>query len=714
MKYRHFPAAKAAIPFLCTVSILPINAQDVFNPLVLDETLVTDDRVEGPDAEAGVPTQVTAYRTDTPLRDVPHSITVMTAEQIQQQGLDSIGDVVDYTPGVNTSQGEGHRDAVVFRGVRSTADFFADGVRDDVQYFRSLYNVEQVEVIKGPNALTFGRGGVGGVLNRSFKRAEVGENFHQQQASIDTFGAYGAQIDSNLSLNEWSAFRLNAHYDQLENHRDLYDGERFGVNPTFTFNLGADTDLRFSYEYADHDRFIDRGIPSFNGSVAENLSDLTFGDSELNYNNLEAHVFRVALEHRFNEDWTGRVNAFYGTYDKVYSNYYSSDYDGADQVEIDGYIDRTDRQRFATSGDVVGEFFTGPLKHKVLLGAEYAHTSSDQDRYNNVWAEETDSSPDQRFFDISNGYSLRNGVFKDGAGNVLGTGSFTSLADDTETTINVVSAFIQDEIAVSEHLDLIVGARFDRFDIEVYDNETSSSLSSLDQRVTPRFGVVFKPVEPVSIYGSYSETFLPASGEQYTDLVDGSGNPVSDLDPNTSSNIEIGAKWNLSDDLAFSLAGFRILQTNVSNGAVPGTVERVDSEIFGGEAELKGRVSDQWFVSLGYSFLEGENTETGAGLRELPKHTFSLWNNFQVTDKLSLGLGVIYQDESFVDNAATIELPSYTRVDAAARYQFTDDFGVQLNVENLFDKDYYPNAHNNDNISVGAPINARLTFNTRF
>ncbi len=694
-----------------TAPFFSAQGQDAFNPLVLDELLVTDTFDNEISVETDNSNQVTSFRTDTVLRDVPQSVTVLTAEQIQKQGIDSIADVVDYTPGVNNSQGEGHRDAIVLRGVRSTADFFADGVRDDVQYYRSLYNVDQVEVIKGPNALTFGRGGIGGVLNRSFKHAVVGETFNQIQTSVDTFGAYGAQLDSNLSLSESAAFRLNAHFDHLNNHRDLFDGDRFGVNPTFTFMLGEDTSLRLSYEYADHERFIDRGIPNINGGVAQQLSSFTFGDSELNFNDLEAHTFRIALDHKFSDNWKGRLNAFYGTYDKVYSNYFSSDFDGANQVEFDGYIDSTDRQRFSISGDLVGEFSTGSVEHKVLLGAEFGYTTSDQDRLNNVWASNGD---DQQFFDISNGFSLTNGVIRDGNGTILDTGTFTDVNDDTETDINVYSVFVQDEIAISKKLDLVLGARFDSIDIEVLDNETGTTLRSIDNEFTPRLGLIFKPIETLSFYGTYSETFLPASGEQFTDLVDGSGNPVNDLEPNTSSNLEFGTKWDIDEDLSLSLAGFRIIQSNVANGAIPGTVERIDSEVYGAEAQFKGQITDQWFMSLGYTYLEGENRETGTGLRELPQHGVSLWNNFQVNDKLSFGLGMIYQDDSFVDNATTIELPSFVRFDAAARYDFNENFGVQVNVENVLDRDYFPSSHNNDNITVGAPLNARISFVGRF
>jgi len=163
--------------------------------------------------------QINALKTPTPIRDVPQSLTLVTDEQIRLRGFDSIGDIIDYTPGVNTSQGEGHRDAIVFRGVRSTADFFIDGVRDDVQYYRPLYNLEQVEILRGPNALLFGRGGTGGILNRVTKKGVIGTSFTNLRASIDSFGGYSAWLDSNFGDGGPVAFRVNAMYEKLDNHR---------------------------------------------------------------------------------------------------------------------------------------------------------------------------------------------------------------------------------------------------------------------------------------------------------------------------------------------------------------------------------------------------------------------------------------------------------------------------------------------------------------
>ena len=171
----------------------------------------------------------------------------------------------------------------MFRGVRSTADFFQDGLRDDVQYYRSLYNVEQVEILRGPNALLFGRGGTGGIINRVSKKAVIGKDFRNLDLGTDTFGAFDLAADVNLSTGTNSALRLNLHTDSLANHRDFYEGERFGINPTLRVVLDDQTTVDLSYEYADHERFIDRGIPTLNGVPAEGLKDIVFGEEASKY-----------------------------------------------------------------------------------------------------------------------------------------------------------------------------------------------------------------------------------------------------------------------------------------------------------------------------------------------------------------------------------------------------------------------------------------------
>ena len=662
--------------------------------------------------------QLNALKSPTPIIDVPQSLSITTADQITRQGFDSVGDIVLYTPGVTNSQGEGHRDSVVFRGVRSTADFFVDGVRDDVEYYRGLYNLEQVEILRGPNALLFGRGGTGGVLNRVTKKGVVGETFTGYRASVDTFGAFDVWADLNLATSDTSALRINAAYENLNNHRDLFDGEQFSINPTFRAEIGSSTTIDLSYEYVDHERFIDRGIPTDDsGDPVRALRRVTFGDAENNFTTFTAHVLRGTIQHSFSDSLKGNFTASYGDYDKAYSNFFPVGYDqAANTVAIDGYIDTNQRQNLVLSGNLIGEFATGGIGHTLIVGGEYIDTSNNNDRFNSVFdtAVADGRRADVEIFSATRPFPLRGGVGTLADGRTTNV-AFTALNDDTAADLSVFSAYLQDEVKLADWLRVVIGARFDSFEITVRDNRNGTVRTRKDEEITPRLGLIVKPQENLSLYTSYSETFLPRSGDQFADI-----NPPADaLDPDTFSNLEAGVKWDIVPGLALTGAVFQIEQSSPQvSDADPDTLDVIDSKIRGFEAQLQGQVTDWWFLSAGYSYLDGEQQgrtgPTGRRLRELPEHMFSIWNNFQATDRLGFGLGLTAQDDSFADNGNTATMPAYARIDAAAFYDVSDNLRVQINVENLLDELYFPNAHSANELTVAPPLNARFTISGRF
>ncbi|MDF1656742.1 MAG: TonB-dependent siderophore receptor [Verrucomicrobiales bacterium] len=695
----------------------PVPEPIVIEPETIDEPLIISD--------------VNVLRTGTPILDLPRSVSVFSEQRIEDQGIRNIGEIVDYTPGVNTSQGEGHRDSIVFRGQpRSTADFFIDGVRDDVQYYRGLYNIEQVEILRGPSALVFGRGGTGGILNRVTKKPVIGGNFTNYDITVDTFGGNLTQFDWNQTLGDTStesigkggkhlveepvsAFRLNGFYEYLNNHRDFYDGNRVGVNPTLALQIAPDTRLDLSYEYNNHERFIDRGIPTgANGLPVTALAGIVFGDPEQNFSEFESHAIRASLSHDFSDTWKGRLTAFYGDYEKTYQNFYASGYNQAtDQVTIDGYIDNTFRENFVLSGDLVGEFETGFIEHKVLIGGEYSNTSSDQNRFNSFW---DTTMADTEVFNASN-FRLQNGAAINSAGNLATNNFNVDLNDDTRVNIDTYSIFLQDEIALSDHLDLVLGARFDSFDIEVFNAVNGQTRTRRDEEISPRLGLIIKPVESVSIYGSFSESFLPRSGEQFANI-NGNNNA---LDPDTFTNMEVGVKWDIQPDFSFRTAVFEIEQSSpqVADND-PATFDVIDTVTSGFEAELVGNLTDRWFISTGYTYLDADQVNrtgpNGLRPREVPKHSFSVWNQYAVTERLGFALGVIFQDDSFADNGNTAVLPDYTRVDAAAFYRLSERYRLQVNIENLFDTEYFPNSHSTHQVTVGRPINAAVSIRGTF
>ena len=673
--------------------------------------------------------QVNALKSPTPIIDVPQSLSIITANQITNQGFDSVGDIINYIPGVTNSQGEGHRDSVVFRGVRSTSDFFVDGVRDDVQYYRSLYNIDQVEILRGANALLFGRGGTGGLVNRVTKKGQIGEDFTGYKAAIDTFGAFAAEIDSNFAASDTSAFRINAIYESLNNHRDFYDGDRIAFNPTVRFELSPSSTVDLSYEYIDNERFIDRGIPindlaGGDFQPVEAFENIVFGDPELNTAEAKAHILRATLTQNFSDNFKGVFNATYSDFDKLYQNFYSQDLRSLTTdrtsgiVRLDGYVDTTQRKSFNISGNLIGEYATGGIEHTIVTGIEYRGTSNNNDRFNPEFPFGADGIGDDREdFIIARPLNLSGGSGVDSDDNVF-TVTFTGLNDQTESDIKVFSAFIQDEIAVSDNFDIILGGRFDSFDMSTDDiGRNTYGLSRTDEKFSPRAGLVFKPQENISVYGSYSQSFLPRTGEQFAGLRRSSpGSVQSDiLSPDEFENLEAGLKWDLIDGLSFTASVFKNESMRASRADINADETEVQGlSVDGFELQLEGEVTDRLYVRAGYANLTGETSNGGVTPRELPKKTFSIWTNYRVTDKFGFGLGATHQGEALTGNGSATFLPAFTRFDAAAYYDVNDTFRVQINVENLTDTLYFPSSHSTHQATVGVPLNARISVSGRF
>ncbi|MGV6820791.1 MAG: TonB-dependent receptor [Parvularcula sp.] len=661
--------------------------------------------------------KVNAVKTPTPIIDVPQSLSIVTKEQIKDQAFGNIGDLLRYTPGLSVSQGEGHRDAIIIRGNQSTADFFIDGVRDDVQYFRPLYNIEQVEILRGANALLFGRGGGGGVINRVTKTAKLGEHFQSITASADSFGAYLAEGDVNFATGDRSAVRLNGFVERLDNHRDTYEGDRYGINPTLTLELGPETQMIVSYEYLNDDRTVDRGVPSVPVAGGPDkpltgFSDVFFG-SDQNLTTLEANILRTRLDHGFNDHFRGNLTLQYADYDKLYQNIYVAGFDNSvspAQITYDGYQDTTQRENLIAQANLVGEFDTGRLSHTLLIGVERGSQDTTNARNDSLFA---DSNDDKITVDF-------NGVA------TIPAFTFGTPARNRASDARFTSAYVQDQIDISDQFKIILGGRFDRFDIDVTDIQNAAQFSRTDEEVTPRLGAIYKPANNLSLYASYSETFLPRSGEQFLTLNLSSAN----TDPQFYKNKEVGVKWDINSDLSLTSALFELEQESFTtvDPADPANLIVVDGSVTKGlEVQLSGHLTDRWYMSTGYSYLDGKvkdlsvsGTNIGVGgfdgnrTRQTPEHMLSMWNMVEINPSLTGGIGFTHQSEMFVREDNAVEIPSYTRVDAALFYDFDDNSRIQLNIENLLDKDYFPDAHSNDNISTGEPLNARVTFSRLF
>jgi catecholate siderophore receptor len=660
--------------------------------------------------------QVNSLKPPVPILDVPQSVSVITDEEIKNQGFREIGDIILYTPGVNTSQGEGHRDAVVFRGVRSTADFYQDGVRDDVQYYRSLYNVEQLEILRGPNALLFGRGGTGGLINRVSKKAEIGEAFGSIDFGADSFGAADLAVDANFATSDSTAVRLNLHTDSLANHRDFYEGERYGINPTVKIQVDDATTIDLSYEYADHERFIDRGIPTANNKPVESLKDVVFGVEGLNLQTLEASILRGSLAHDYSDSGKFNMSITSSDFKKMYKNLYAAGYDAeANTVKLDGYLDPTERQNLIVSANVVNEFSNGSTSGTVLVGLEFVDTDNKNYRYNTFFnnraGKDAGEPTDQQIFNITRPLNIA----KTSKGLDSTVDYTTDLKSSSESDLTVTSFYLQGDIDFSDSWKMIIGGRLDNFDITVTDVKKSQDQSRKDDMFSPRLGVIYKPADNMSLYVSYSESFLPRSGEQYKKL-DASG---AALDPDVYKNTEFGYKYDINDALTFTAAIFDSESTRAEKDNETGEMNEIRGlEVEGYEVELSGVIDDQNNLTFGYTSLDGVTSKGTKQPRELPNQMLSLWYSYQATETFGFGLGVTHQAESFIKDTANGStgpaLPDYTRVDFALHINASDNDVVRVHIENLTDELYFPHSHSTHQASVGESLSARVSYSRRF
>lgn len=651
------------------------------------------------------PSTSSAMRTDTALIDVPQTVQVVSREQLEDQAQHSLGEALRYVPGTTVGQGEGNRDQVTIRGQNTTADFFLDGVRDDVQYFRSLYNVETVEVLKGPSALAFGRGGGGGVINRVMKTPDSGRFFAAADASVSSFGAWETAVDLNAPVAADSAVRVNAFRERLQNHRDVFAGDRYGLNPQLSIELDERWRLGISYEQVHDDRVTDRGVPSLaclqpcTPGPLPGYRDTFFGVPGVNRMGLDAHIGKVRLDGELAPGLRWNSSVLYGRYDKYYTNVYAS---GAatslsGTVPLAAYTDKTDRENLIAQTNLVWDFRLGGVDHKFLFGLEAGQQDTASQRRDGVLSVRSLNLANISYPSVT----------------------FPAATRDTVSAVRFRSAFVQDQVSLGQHLELVLGVRFDRFALAGTDlmPNPDRAFGRVDEQSSPRFGLVYKPRENLSFYASRSQSFLPRSGDQFLSL----SVVQQNLAPEKFTNHEVGAKWNPAPDLAATLALFQLDRTNATtpDPANPTTTINIGAtRTRGVELGLAGRLTDRWQVSGGYAFQQARLRGNGAVvLAQVPEQQFSLWNRYDFNDGFGVGMGLVYQSSQYAairTSASVTRLPSFARVDVAVFRQLTERVRLQANIENLLNRTYFADAHNNNNLSTGAPLNGRLTLHMAF
>ena len=644
-----------------------------------------------------------SLKTSIPLSDVPQSVSVVTHDLIRDQSMQNMADVVRYVPGITMAQGEGHRDAPVIRGNSTTADFYVNGVRDDVQYLRDLYNVERVEAVKGANALTFGRGGGGGVINRVTKEAQF---YPIREISLQG-GAYGNKrfsTDLGHSFNDKLAFRLNGMYENSDSFRRNVNLERYGVSPNLIYKPNDTTQLRVGYEHFDDGRTVDRGIPSFAGRPSAADRRTFFGNPNISFATAGVNLGSVTLEHQAGA-MNIRNHTLVGDYDKFYQNILPGAVNADSTLaSLSGYSNATQRRNLFNQTDVTGTVFTGRLRHTLLIGAELGRQHSDNFR-NTAYFGNTATTINVPFANPT----------------IDSPVTFRQSATDADNfaTNHVSAVYVQDQVEVTRWLQVVGGVRYDYFNIDFHNNRTAENLSRSDNMVSPRAGLVLKPISTLSLYTSYSVSYLPSSGDQFSSLTA----TTQTLKPEKFSNYEVGAKWDANRALSFNAAVYRLDRTNTTardpnNPAI--TVQTGSQRTKGFEAGVNGNVMRKWRIVGGYAYQDAYITNAttaaaaGAKVGLVPHHTFSLWNHYSVWSRFSAGLGVISSASMFTGVDNTVRLPQFTRADLAAFYSISETIRLQANVENLFDRTYYATAQGNNNIMPGYARTVRLGLVARF
>ena len=705
-------AAIAALASACVAG--DVRAQSATpSGTVLPEITVHEqaERADGPVQGYRANRSSTFTRTDTPLKEVPASVSVVPAELMKDAAMQSMGDVFRYVPGVLMHQGEGNRDQIILRGTSTTADFFVDGVRDDAQVFRDLYNLERVEILKGPGGMAFGRGGAGGVVNRVTKRPVFGPI---NEASV-TYGSWNqlrATVDVGNKMGEAAAWRLNAMVENADSFRNGASMERYAFNPTATFALGTSTALTVGYEHLRDERTADRGFPSFNGAPLNADPGRFFGNTEQSHARSVVDGLYATLDHEFGGGWQLKNTFRITHYDKYYQNVYPGGaVTAANTLTLAAYNNLNPRTNIFNQTDLTKKLNAWGFEHTLLIGTEFGRQDSTNLRNTGFFGAATALT-----VPVANPFGVATSFRPNG----------TDANNNAKADISAV--YLQDQIAFSGQWKAIVGVRYDHFQVKFDDRRALTppvDLSRPDNAVSPRAGLIWTPTAAQTYYASYSYAFLP-SAEQL-----GLAAGVANLEPEKAKNYEVGARLDLLPKLTLSAALVRTDRDNVrvTDPANPGLfikTGQLRSEGF--EVGLQGEVTRWWQVYGGFSNLDarvqkpftsgtapGATIAAGNKLALTPEHTFSLWNRFVFATGWGAGLGLIRQSSSFAAVDNTVTLPAFSRVDGALYYTFNDGkTRLAFNMENIADKKYFPTVDGNNNISPGAPRNTRITLSTAF
>jgi catecholate siderophore receptor len=459
------------------------------------------------------------------------------------------------------------------------------------------------------------------------------------------------------------------------------------------------------YEYFTDHRTVDRGVPSFGGRPLGADIATFFGDPAASQSDVRAHLAAATVTRELRTGLSIRNRTHYGYYDKFYQNVFPGAVNAAgDEVSITAYNSSMQRRNVFNQTDLTSELRTGAVRHTLLVGAEFGRQETDNLR-NTGYFDNTATSVSAP---VANPTISRSITFR------------PSATDADNHVVNTVgSVYAQDQIALSAHWQLIAGLRYERFNVRHRDNRTSSTLPRVDRMVSPRTGLVFKPIQPLSFYASHSVSFLPSAGDQFSGLTD----VAKALEPERFTNYEVGAKWDVADRLALTAATYRLDRTNTTapDPTDPARILQTGSQRTKGfELGVHGSITPAWEIAAAYAnqdaFITSTTTAapTGAKVPLVPRQTLAVWNRYQVARRWGVGLGVEHQSDMYAAIDNNVTLPSFVEIDGAVYVTVARNVRVQAYLENLFDATYYVTAHNNNNISPGSPRAVRVSIVSGF
>ncbi|QJI31051.1 TonB-dependent siderophore receptor [Pseudomonas sp. ADAK18] len=687
-----------------------------------------------------------------PLVDTPRSVTVVPQQVLKDTAATSLQDALRTVPGITFGAGEGGNpqgDRPFIRGFDAQGDTYLDGVRDTGGQSREIFDIESIEVSKGPNSSFGGRGSAGGSLNLVSKTPQA-RDFTNGGFTYGSDQTRRYVLDVNRQFLDNAAFRLNLmSHEQNVAGRDTVNYDRWGVAPSLTFGLGTPTRVNFSYYHMESNDLPDSGIPygySSPTATAHVHDKPTDGGDSNNFYGLKDRDFRktradiatFSIEHDLSDNMTLKNTLRHGNTGQDYI--LTQPDDSKRNVSQFGTVWRRANARVSTTEtttnqtDLFGSFQALGFKHSYSTGLEFTGEETRVSGYNFGTSNDAQvCNPGS----IPSCTSLAN-PNPDDAWN----SSIARNYNGTNTKATSRAAYVFDTIELDPKWLLNVGLRYDTFDTVANTNAvptattpTRSKIKDDSQFFNWQAGLVWKPMENGSIYTSYATSASPAGGlvgegQETNGFVTGIN--TSDLKPEETVNYELGTKWDLLHNrLSLTAAVFRTEKKNARILVDSNTYETTgESRVDGLELSASGKITDQWQVFAGYSYLKSELVDPGkngnrqgvvtAGsnkgneMPNTPKNTFSLWTTYDVTPKLTIGGGAFYVDEVYGDAGNTVYVPSYTRYDAMASYKLTKNVDLQLNVQNLTDKTYYDKAFAAHFANQAAGRTALLTTSFHF